>query len=225
MVSSVEDAPPLFLPLAEQMQTSSQGVLRQNSEIERKFYPNPSVKTEPEHELLAPSAYRGSSVDFNARSTADFFNPSAYQPAFKGELQMNQERINQLYGRNNLPVNLPTRSPSGLSTAQSIIPPSNPLCGFQPLAQQQQALNGLKQGYGRRDVPSPRSVLQSAAAYNSAFPAGLLPHGLPLIPQYGSSRSGGNSLSSAYALAAASPSTAGFYYNPLNPRHNPYLLQ
>ena len=35
MVSSVEDAPPLFLPLAEQMQTSSQAsVLRQNSEIE-----------------------------------------------------------------------------------------------------------------------------------------------------------------------------------------------
>jgi hypothetical protein len=68
-----------------------------------------------------------------------------------------------VYGRNNLPVNLPTRSPrlakifsaraflfifSGMATAQSIIPPSNPLCGFQPLAQplanlsQQQALNG-----------------------------------------------------------------------------------
>ncbi|CAG5100163.1 Oidioi.mRNA.OKI2018_I69.XSR.g16873.t1.cds [Oikopleura dioica] len=248
MVSSVDDGPPLFLPLNEQMQTNSQSMHRQNSEIDRKFYPNPSVKTEPEHELLAPSAYRGSSVDFTARSTADFFNSSsAYQPAFKGELQMNQDRINQLYGRNNLPVNLPSRSPthSGLAATQSIIPPSNPLCGFQPLAQQQQALNGLKQSYGRRDAPSPRSVLlgirdrrteeslrdpnsfcsQSAAAYNSAFPAGLLPHGLPLIPQYGSSRSGGNSLSSAYALAAASPSAGGFYYNPLNPRHNPYLLQ
>ena len=68
--------------------------------------------------------------------------------------------VDLVYGRNNLPVNLPTRSPrfaklphsrfpflffSGLSTAQSIIPPSNPLCGFQPLAQQQQALNGKQQ--------------------------------------------------------------------------------
>lgn len=236
MVSSVDDGPlSVYLPLTDPIQPGNSSQ-RPITDLERKFFPNPSVKTEPEHELLAPpSVYRGSSVDFTARSTADFFPTAYHPPSFKGEFEMSQDRISQLYGRNNLPINLSTRSPSHsgfpqslipsanpyLASAQSLIPPANSLCGLQPLAQQQQALNGFKQSYGRRDVPSPRSVLQSAA-YNSGFPAGLLPHGLPLIPPYGTSRSG--PLSSAYALAAASPTAGSFYYNPLN-RHNPYLLQ